>query len=79
MVEIISNPAYVLSVLYLNIILSESQRPHRQTSVDKPLPSLAKSLDKNDLLLPAILVGTLGNGIGIGTCLGFLIAGILKT
>jgi len=39
--------------------------------------ALAKSLGKNDLLLPAILVGTLGNGIG--TYLGFLIAGFLQT
>ncbi len=37
--------------------------------------ALAKSFNRNDLLLPAILVGSLGNGIG--TYLGFLVAGIL--
>lgn len=37
--------------------------------------ALAKSLSRNDLLLPGILVGSLGNGIG--TYLGFLVAGLL--
>lgn len=37
--------------------------------------ALAKSINRNELLLPAVLIGTLGNGIG--TYLGFLIAGIL--
>jgi uncharacterized membrane protein len=35
--------------------------------------ALAKSLNRQDLLLPGILVGALGNGIG--TYLGFLMAG----
>ena len=38
--------------------------------------ALAKSFKKNDLILPAILVGTLGNGLG--TYLGFLLAFILS-
>ncbi|MFK7952744.1 MAG: DUF819 domain-containing protein [Ekhidna sp.] len=37
--------------------------------------ALAKSFKRNDLLLPAILAGSLGSGLG--TYLGFLIAGIL--
>jgi uncharacterized membrane protein len=37
--------------------------------------ALAKSFGKNDLILPAILVGTLGNGLG--TYLGFLLAAML--
>lgn len=37
--------------------------------------ALAKSFEREDLFLPAILVGSLGNGIG--TYLGFFIAGIL--
>lgn len=37
--------------------------------------ALAKSFNRNDLLLPAILAGSLGSGLG--TYLGFLIAGIL--
>ncbi len=37
--------------------------------------ALAKSFGRNDLLLPAILVGSLGNGIG--TYLGFIVAGML--
>ncbi|MGB3801080.1 MAG: DUF819 family protein [Lewinella sp.] len=36
--------------------------------------ALAKSLDRMDLYLPGILVGALGNGLG--TYLGFLIAGL---
>ncbi len=35
--------------------------------------ALAKSLERNEMLLPAILVGSLGNGIG--TYLGFLMVG----
>jgi uncharacterized membrane protein len=35
--------------------------------------ALAKSLSRDDLLLPAVLIGALGNGLG--TYLGFLIAG----
>jgi len=38
--------------------------------------ALAESFNKKDMLLPAILVGTLGNGIG--TYLGFLLAGLLR-
>ena len=37
--------------------------------------ALAKSLDRMDLYLPGILVGALGNGLG--TYLGFLVAGIV--
>jgi len=37
--------------------------------------ALSKSLKRTDLLLPAILVGSLGNGLG--TYLGFLVAGML--
>lgn len=37
--------------------------------------AVAKSLGRMDLLLPAILVGSLGNGLG--TYLGFLVAGVL--
>lgn len=37
--------------------------------------ALAKSLDRMDLYLPAILVGSLGNGLG--TYLGFMVAGWL--
>lgn len=37
--------------------------------------ALAKSFNRNDLLLPAILAGSLGSGLG--TYLGFLVAGIL--
>ena len=37
--------------------------------------ALAKSLGRSDLMLPAILVGSLGNGLG--TYLGFLVAGTL--
>ena len=37
--------------------------------------ALAKSLNREDLLLPSILAGTIGNGVG--TYFGFLIAGIL--
>jgi len=37
--------------------------------------ALAKSFKRNDLLLPAILAGSLGTGLG--TYLGFLVAGIL--
>jgi len=37
--------------------------------------ALAKSLGRTDLLLPAILVGSLGNGVG--TYLGFAVAGVL--
>ncbi|NJB86346.1 putative membrane protein [Lewinella marina] len=37
--------------------------------------ALAKSLDRMDLYLPGILVGALGNGLG--TYLGFLVAGLL--
>ena len=37
--------------------------------------AVAKSLGRPDLLLPAILVGSLGNGLG--TYLGFLVAGVL--
>jgi uncharacterized membrane protein len=38
--------------------------------------ALAKSFKRNELILPAILVGTLGNGVG--TYLGFLLTEILK-
>ncbi|MEM9389121.1 MAG: DUF819 family protein [Bacteroidota bacterium] len=37
--------------------------------------ALAKSLKRNDLLLPAVLIGSLGNGIG--TYIGFLLAELL--
>ncbi|WP_421764986.1 DUF819 domain-containing protein [Ekhidna sp.] len=37
--------------------------------------ALAKSVKRNDLILPAILVGSLGSGLG--TYLGFLVAGLL--
>lgn len=37
--------------------------------------ALAKSVNRNDLILPAILAGSLGTGLG--TYLGFLVAGIL--
>jgi len=37
--------------------------------------ALAKSFKRNDLLLPAILAGSLGTGLG--TYLGFLIAGLV--
>lgn len=37
--------------------------------------ALAKSLNRMDLYLPGILVGALGNGVG--TYLGFLVAGVL--
>ena len=37
--------------------------------------ALAKSFERQDLIVPAVLVGTLGNGIG--TYLGFIMAGIL--
>jgi uncharacterized membrane protein len=37
--------------------------------------ALAKSLDRMDLYLPGILVGALGNGLG--TYLGFMVAGLL--
>jgi uncharacterized membrane protein len=37
--------------------------------------ALAKSLDRMDLYLPGILVGSLGNGLG--TYLGFMVAGWL--
>lgn len=37
--------------------------------------ALAKSVKRNDLILPAILAGSLGSGLG--TYLGFLVAGIL--
>ena len=37
--------------------------------------ALAKSFKRNDLLLPAILAGSLGTGLG--TYLGFLVAGLL--
>lgn len=37
--------------------------------------ALAKSFKRNDLILPAILAGSLGSGLG--TYLGFLIAGLL--
>ena len=37
--------------------------------------ALAKSLRRNDLILPAILAGSLGSGLG--TYLGFLVAGFL--
>ncbi|MEM7110266.1 MAG: DUF819 family protein [Bacteroidota bacterium] len=37
--------------------------------------ALAKSLKRNDLLLPAVLVGSLGNGIG--TYIGFLLIKVL--
>jgi uncharacterized membrane protein len=37
--------------------------------------ALAKSFKRNDLLLPAILVGSLGTGLG--TYLGFLVAGLV--
>ena len=37
--------------------------------------ALAKSLKRTDLILPSILVGTLGSGLG--TYLGFLVAGII--
>ena len=37
--------------------------------------ALAKTFDRNDLILPAIFIGTLGNALG--TYLGFLIAGII--
>ncbi len=39
--------------------------------------ALAKSLDRTDLTLPAILVGSLGNGLG--TYLGFLVAMSLQS
>jgi uncharacterized membrane protein len=38
--------------------------------------ALAKSFNRNDLLLPGILAGSLGNGVG--TYIGFLIAGFLS-
>ncbi|MEQ9422875.1 MAG: DUF819 family protein [Cyclobacteriaceae bacterium] len=37
--------------------------------------ALAKSLNRNDLLLPAILAGSLG--YGVGTYIGFIVAGLL--
>ncbi|MEL7002635.1 MAG: DUF819 family protein [Bacteroidota bacterium] len=37
--------------------------------------ALAKSLKRNDLLLPAVLIGSLGNAIG--TYLGFMMVGLL--
>ena len=37
--------------------------------------AIAESLNRNELVLPAILVGTLGNALG--TYLGFLVIGIL--
>ena len=37
--------------------------------------ALAKSVKRNDLILPAILAGSLGSGLG--TYLGFLVAGFL--
>jgi uncharacterized membrane protein len=37
--------------------------------------ALAKSLGRSDLILPSILVGTLGSGLG--TYLGFLVAEVL--
>ena len=37
--------------------------------------ALAKSFDRNDLILPGILAGSLGSGLG--TYLGFLVAGLL--
>lgn len=37
--------------------------------------ALAKSVKRNDLILPAILVGSLGSGLG--TYLGFLVAGLM--
>ncbi|WP_425390929.1 DUF819 domain-containing protein [Ekhidna sp.] len=37
--------------------------------------ALAKSVKRNDLILPAILAGSLGSGLG--TYLGFLVAGLL--
>jgi len=37
--------------------------------------AIAESLNRNELVLPAILVGTLGNALG--TYLGFLVVGIL--
>lgn len=37
--------------------------------------ALAKSFDRNDLLLPAILAGSLG--AGVGTYFGFLVAGLV--
>lgn len=37
--------------------------------------ALAKSFKRSDLLLPAILAGSLGTGLG--TYLGFLVAGLL--
>ena len=36
---------------------------------------LAKSLGREDLVLPAILIGSLGNAVG--TFLGFLVAGMV--
>jgi len=39
--------------------------------------ALARSLNRGDLLLPAILVGSLGNATG--TYLGFLVAGVLAS
>jgi uncharacterized membrane protein len=37
--------------------------------------ALAKSFNRDDLLLPAILAGSIGTGVG--TYFGFLVAGIL--
>lgn len=37
--------------------------------------ALAKSINRNDLILPAILAGSLGSGLG--TYLGFIVAGML--
>ncbi len=37
--------------------------------------ALAKTFDRNDLILPAIFIGTLGNALG--TYLGFLVAGLI--
>jgi uncharacterized membrane protein len=38
--------------------------------------ALARSFNRSDLVLPAILVGTLGNGLG--TYLGFMVAALLQ-
>jgi uncharacterized membrane protein len=37
--------------------------------------ALAKNFGRNELILPAILIGSLGNALG--TYLGFMVAGLL--